>query len=824
MNMPMPILCRVVAPAVLLLCARHLHAQQIDLSLHPTAVPDSFVVRATSTEGTINGVPNAVFTLRWELEAGGEMNNSDAQVACGAYTLLNYSGMVDIVNHRYFPLVLMGNRPAEMAGCAITPDGIDIASVRIRELAGCHHVELVQNAYTGMNNLDYYFSMGGIQMTGQITSGPLPGGECGPCEPPVISSASAVQAPGCNGPIDLQMAVEGDAPDFSWYVLYSGVPLSYLPSFTLPSGPAGPFLAVATNACGADSAMLAVVVDSSACVAPQITTATYVQQGGVTAFSAAATGTCIQFVFITPGGDTYPSANGHAQIPVSAGTGAYLAVAYNGCGADTATLWIDELLPCDVPQVVSVSNSVPPCQTGPLTLSATASGPGTIGYEWKDPFGTVVGTTANTTVPEALAGDYTITVTNECGWYWEPVPVVLDTAGVGTCVPPQILSISTNGPICTGDTLQLQADVVADGPCLNYQWSGTNVVQSGTAATMAPAGAGNYTLTVTNSCGTTAMSIASGVLTLQYAHAYLCGPPSAPLSMDSLINYQVPGGVWYFQNEPHSNYFDPATDPNGYYFVHHPELGCPVVRLHILIWPYADAGSGAWITVCSTDDPIDLFSVLGGDPLQGGFWTYGVVMLPGGMYDPAVHHSNTYIYRVDNPACSDTAHVVVTEIPATPWYADADGDGYGDGNDEVLACDPPADHVENTFDNCPEVYGLIGDDCDDGNPATVNDTINAECICVGDTHTSVAEHGTGTTLLWPNPNRGDVFHLQLPQATGLVHLTITDAMGRAVLRTSIPASSAPVQVQLPGGLAAGTYFVGIVTEGGAEVRRLVVER
>ena len=55
--------------ALLLLCsaAHLLPAQQIALSLHPTAVPDSFVVRATSTEGIWGAVPNAVFTIRREL-------------------------------------------------------------------------------------------------------------------------------------------------------------------------------------------------------------------------------------------------------------------------------------------------------------------------------------------------------------------------------------------------------------------------------------------------------------------------------------------------------------------------------------------------------------------------------------------------------------------------------------------------------------------------------------------------------------------------------------------------------------------------------------
>ena len=48
--------------------------------------------------------------------------------------------------------------------------------------------------------------------------------------------------------------------------------------------------------------------------------------------------------------------------------------------------------------------------------------------------------------------------------------------------------------------------------------------------------------------------------------------------------------------------------------------------------------------------------------------------------------------------------------PAT-WYADADGDGYGDANSAAEACDAPSDHVDNA------------DDCDDTNPDLSPDTV-----------------------------------------------------------------------------------------------------
>src|SRR5690606_38107463 len=187
--------------------------------------------------------------------------------------------------------------------------------------------------------------------------------------------------------------------------------------------------------------------------------------------------------------------------------------------------------------------------------------------------------------------------------------------------------------------------------------------------------AGNYTLTVSNACGAATTTVPSGVIEMQYDYAGFCGSPGYLLDMDSLIGYQVPGGLWFHQGQPHSNYFDPDNDAPGFYFVHHPVLGCPVVRIYIIAWPVSDAGTGAWITLCSTDEPVDLFTLLSGTPLPGGSWTWGISSFDG-IYDPAVHHPATYIYHVVNPECSDTAHVVVSEVPATPWYADADGDGH----------------------------------------------------------------------------------------------------------------------------------------------------
>ncbi|CAH0999302.1 hypothetical protein LEM8419_00600 [Neolewinella maritima] len=74
------------------------------------------------------------------------------------------------------------------------------------------------------------------------------------------------------------------------------------------------------------------------------------------------------------------------------------------------------------------------------------------------------------------------------------------------------------------------------------------------------------------------------------------------------------------------------------------------------------------------------------------------------------------------------------------WYADFDGDGYGDPNDFEDACTQPANFVANQLDNCPGTNtdnlndsdgDGIGDACDTPAPATQSYWLEAECATVG---------------------------------------------------------------------------------------------
>ncbi|MBZ0204775.1 MAG: T9SS type A sorting domain-containing protein [Flavobacteriales bacterium] len=120
--------------------------------------------------------------------------------------------------------------------------------------------------------------------------------------------------------------------------------------------------------------------------------------------------------------------------------------------------------------------------------------------------------------------------------------------------------------------------------------------------------------------------------------------------------------------------------------------------------------------------------------------------------------SGTYSWRIIPRNSSGTASGCTTwsfthTTPPT-WYADVDGDGYGDPNDYVNACTQPIGHVADNTDDCPTLFGRKGDSCNDGNPSTQNDVIDEDCVCRGTACTGdrvvVAIHtdGNGDQITW----------------------------------------------------------------------------
>jgi len=86
-------------------------------------------------------------------------------------------------------------------------------------------------------------------------------------------------------------------------------------------------------------------------------------------------------------------------------------------------------------------------------------------------------------------------------------------------------------------------------------------------------------------------------------------------------------------------------------------------------------------------------------------------------------------FTADNTDCDDNDplhHEILM------WYSDADGDGFGDPNTMQFFCTPFAGYVlDNTDCDDTSEFIYIGASCDDLNPNTANDLIDATCTCVG---------------------------------------------------------------------------------------------
>lgn len=105
-----------------------------------------------------------------------------------------------------------------------------------------------------------------------------------------------------------------------------------------------------------------------------------------------------------------------------------------------------------------------------------------------------------------------------------------------------------------------------------------------------------------------------------------------------------------------------------------------------------------------------------------------------GTIDPGASTAGTYTvsYTISGTGCTPfVAQATVVVRAAFTWYADADGDGFGDPSAAQLACNAIPGHVLNASDNCPQIFGRIGDACDDGDADTVNDEIRSSCACSG---------------------------------------------------------------------------------------------
>lgn len=175
--------------------------------------------------------------------------------------------------------------------------------------------------------------------------------------------------------------------------------------------------------------------------------------------------------------------------------GNYAVIVSNSCGSDTSITIVASQMP--LPSAVISPGSVNICQGGSAVLSSN-TGTG-YSYQWQVN-GTNISGAIDSVYTVMVPGTYSLIVTNNCGSVLsQPVTVSVDLPPAATALP--------TGPtnFCAGENVVLIAN---NDTSITYQWQLNGIdINGATTSTYTANQPGDYSVIVTNACGSDTSAI-----------------------------------------------------------------------------------------------------------------------------------------------------------------------------------------------------------------------------------------------------------------------------------------------------------------------------
>ena len=189
---------------------------------------------------------------------------------------------------------------------------------------------------------------------------------------------------------------------------------------------------------------------------------------------------------------------------------------------------------CNPPFVWAINGNSAICPSQSLNVSSAILGSAPYTYTWSGAGTLSSVNSASTSISSVTASNYTLNVSNACGTASSVITTTLNSL-------PNTLAITGNSIICSNQTLNLASSLSGTAP-FTYTWSGAGTIGSvnSSSTTINNAASGDYTLSVSNACGT-ASSVVTATInpspTLTVNSASICSSSSASLTASGATIY-----------------------------------------------------------------------------------------------------------------------------------------------------------------------------------------------------------------------------------------------------------------------------------------------